>query len=76
MTLALCALPIAILCNGLRVTLTGVLAVKVSEAWAKGDAHGFFGLAMLLPAMALQLAVAWTLDRIFVEETAGERGTT
>lgn len=73
--LAACALPIAILCNCLRVTLTGVLAVKVSPDWATGDAHGFFGLAMLLPAMAMQLGVAWVLDRIFVEEKPGEGGT-
>jgi exosortase len=66
-TLAMCALPIAILCNGLRVTMTGVLSVKVSPSWAEGDAHGFFGLAMLVPAMLLQLGVAWILDRMFVE---------
>jgi len=73
-TLAFCALPIAILCNGLRVTMTGVLSVKVSPAWAEGDAHGFFGLAMLLPAMLLQLGVAWVLDRLFVEIPAEAPG--
>ena len=65
--LAGCALPIAIFCNGLRVTGTGLLVSKVSDAWGQGDAHGFFGLTMLLPAMLLQLAVAWVLDRIFIE---------
>jgi exosortase len=73
-TLAACALPIAILCNGFRVALTGLLAVKVSKDWAGGDAHGFFGLAMLLPAMLLQLAVAWTLDRIFVDDDTRDGG--
>ena len=73
-TLALFALPIAILCNGLRVTMTGVLSVKVSPAWASGDAHGFFGMAMLLPAMLLQLGVAWILDRLFVETPAPAQG--
>jgi len=66
-TLAVCALPIAILCNGLRVTGTGVLVGRVGEQWGQGDAHGFFGLTMLIPAMLLQLLVAWILDRIFVE---------
>ena len=65
--LAAFALPIAILCNGLRVTGTGILIAKVSDAWGHGDAHGFFGLLMLIPAMLLQLGVAWVLDRIFVE---------
>jgi exosortase len=73
-TLALFALPIAVLCNGLRVTLTGFLAVKVSPAWGAGDAHGFFGLTMLLPALLLQLAVAWVLDRLFVETPDAPQG--
>ena len=34
LTLAACALPIAVICNGFRVTMTGVLAVRVDEAWA------------------------------------------
>lgn len=71
--LAACALPIAILCNGLRVTGTGLLVAKVSDDWGRGDAHGFFGLAMLLPAMLLQLAVAWVLDRIFIETPEPEK---
>jgi exosortase len=73
-TLALFALPIAILCNGLRVAMTGFLAVKVSPAWGEGDAHGFFGLTMLVPALLLQLAVAWVLDRIFVESPEPHQG--
>jgi exosortase len=73
-TLAVCALPIAILCNGLRVTMTGFLAVKVDPAWGHGDAHGFFGLTMLVPALLLQLAVAWVLDRIFVETPDAPQG--
>jgi exosortase len=75
-TLAVCALPIAVLCNGLRVTLTGFLVVKVSPSWGHGDAHGFFGLTMLIPAMLLQLAVAWVLDRLFVEVPGAGEGRT
>jgi exosortase len=73
-TLAFFALPIAILCNGLRVTMTGFLSVKVSPDWATGDAHGFFGLTMLLPALLLQLAVAWVLDRLFIETPDAPQG--
>ena len=47
--------------------MTGFLSVKVSPAWGEGDAHAFFGLTMLLPALLLQLAVAWILDRLFIE---------
>ncbi len=67
LTLAACALPIAIICNGLRVTLTGVLAVRVGGQWAEGKAHEYFGLLMLAPAMLMQLGVGWILDHIFVE---------
>jgi exosortase/archaeosortase family protein len=73
-TLAVCALPIAVLCNGLRVMLTGYLVVNVSPSWGQGDAHGFFGLTMLVPAMLLQLAVAWVLDRLFIEVPTAEEG--
>jgi len=68
------ALPIAILCNGLRVTGTGLLVTKVSDDWGKGDAHGLFGLTMLIPALLLQLGVAWVLDRLFVETPEKDPG--
>jgi exosortase len=67
--LAMCALPIAILCNSLRVTLTGVLAATWGMEWAKGSTHETVGLLMLIPALFLQLAVGWVLDRIFIEDT-------
>ena len=76
LTLAACALPIAILCNGLRVTLTGVLSVRVGGHWAEGKAHEYFGLLMLGPALIMQLGLGWILDHIFVEtpDDAGKGG--
>ncbi|MCL2645498.1 MAG: exosortase/archaeosortase family protein [Phycisphaerales bacterium] len=65
--LAICALPIAILCNAMRVAFTALLVAHWGEQWAKGSAHAYFGLLMLVPAMFLQLGVAWVLDKIFVE---------
>lgn len=79
--LAASALPIAILCNGLRVTLTGVLGARYGAEWARGATHETLGLLMLIPALFMQLGMAWLLDqqfgwrwlekRIFVEEDAG-----
>jgi len=79
--LALSALPIAILCNGLRVTLTGVLGARLGQEWARGATHETLGLLMLIPALFLQLGVGWLLDkqfgvtwvmdRMFVEDSAG-----
>ncbi len=72
--LAACALPIAILCNSLRVTLTGVLGASLGMEWAKGSTHETVGLFMLIPAMFLQLLVAWILDRIYVDDDGVEMG--
>ncbi len=74
--LALCALPVAIICNGFRVTLTGVMAAKLGKEWAAGNAHEYLGLLMLGPALLMQLGIAWVLDRLFVDvpEPAVERG--
>jgi len=83
--LALSALPIAILCNGLRVTLTGVLGAKLGEEWAHGATHETLGLLMLIPAMFMQLGLAWlldkkfglqwVLDRMFIEDAGSTGGT-
>jgi exosortase/archaeosortase family protein len=79
--LGVSALPIAILCNGLRVTLTGVLGARFGEEWARGATHETLGLLMLIPALFMQLGMAWLLDRqfgwawlqkrIFIDETPG-----
>jgi exosortase len=66
--LAACALPIAIFCNAMRVTLTGILAARWGEQWAKGSAHAYFGLLMLIPALFMQLGIAWIFDHIFMDD--------
>jgi exosortase len=65
--LAACALPIAIFCNALRVTFTGVLVARLGKEWGEGNAHAYFGLLMLIPAMFMQLGLAWLLDKIFID---------
>lgn len=65
--LSLCAAPVAIFCNALRVGLTGFLFVRVGPEFARGAAHEWLGFAMLIPAMGMQMGIAWLLDRIFVE---------
>jgi exosortase len=68
------ALPIAILCNALRVAATGALAVHGAPDWSRGDAHEYLGIAMLAPALLLQSACAWALDRLLVEVPAQPSG--
>jgi exosortase len=76
--LAACALPIAIFCNAMRVTLTGVMGVHWGQQWAGGTAHEYTGLLMLIPAMGMQWVVGWVLDHLFIEvpETAAPGGGT
>ncbi len=66
--LSLCAAPVAIFCNSLRVGLTGMLFVRAGPEFARGTAHEMLGFAMLIPAMAMQLGLAWLLDKIFIED--------
>jgi len=62
------AVPIAILCNVIRVAGQGLLDVYVSQKLAEGFAHQFVGLVMLVPAFFLLLGVCWIIDQLFVEE--------
>jgi len=62
-----CALPIAILCNAFRVTITGALVAWGGQQWAHGATHEFVGLFMLIPAVFMLLGIAWLLDKIFLE---------
>lgn len=62
------AIPIAILCNVMRVSGQGLLDTYVSPEWSQGFAHQFAGMVMLVPAFFMVLGVGWVLDNLFVEE--------
>jgi exosortase len=62
------AVPIAILCNVMRVAGQGLLDTYVSHELAEGFAHQFVGLVMLIPAFFMLLGLGWLVDQIFVEE--------
>ncbi len=64
----LSAIPIAIFCNVMRVTGTGILYRYYGPEWAEGFTHQFVGLVMLVPAFFMILGVCWILDHLFVEE--------
>lgn len=66
------AVPIAILCNVMRVSGQGLLDVYVSQELAEGFAHQFVGLIMLIPAFFMLLGVAALIDKLFVEEVDAE----
>jgi len=66
--LLLSTVPIAILCNIVRVTVTGLLYVLVDPTYTQGVYHDLLGLAMLPLAFGLYGVLAWFMANLFVDE--------
>lgn len=64
--LALCV-PIAIFCNYIRVTITGVFQVYGYANLAKGGAHAALGLLMMVLALALFSGTSWVLSSLVLD---------
>jgi exosortase len=60
--------PIAILCNMVRVTVTGFIYIFGNPVYAQGFYHDALGIAMLPLAFALYGLLAWFMSSLFVEE--------
>jgi exosortase len=61
--------PIAILCNIVRVTVTGFIYVLIHPKYAQGIYHDMLGLAMLPLAFGLYGFLAWFMSNLFVDES-------
>jgi exosortase len=59
------AIPIAIVVNALRVTITGILTYHFGEQAAEGAVHEFQGLVTFGAAFLLLLGEAWLLARLW-----------
>lgn len=72
--LLLSTVPIAILCNIVRVTATGLLYVLVDPEYTQGVYHDMLGLAMLPLAFGLYGLLTRFMASLFIEEDekAGE----
>ena len=66
------AVPIAIFCNVMRVSFTGLTDKWWGHEFSEGFAHRFVGLLLLVPAFFLILLVGWVLDNLFIEEADDE----
>lgn len=66
--MVLMGVPIAIICNILRVTLTGTMYVWDQPEFGSGLMHEFMGMALLVPAFFLLLGLGKVLQTLFVEE--------
>lgn len=79
LVMILCCVPIAVFCNIIRVTTTGLCVVFGREDLARGVWHTLLGLAMLAVAFSLYGAVSYVLSHLFVEAPSGDdrpEGTT
>ncbi|MFH1716568.1 MAG: exosortase/archaeosortase family protein [Planctomycetota bacterium] len=61
--------PIAILCNIVRVTVTGFIYVLIHPRYAQGIYHDMLGLAMLPLAFALYGLLALFMSSLFIDES-------
>lgn len=61
-------LPIAILCNIVRVTVTGFIYILGDPKYAQGVYHDMLGMLMLPLAFVLYGGLAWLMSNLFVEE--------
>ncbi|AQT69698.1 exosortase D, VPLPA-CTERM-specific [Anaerohalosphaera lusitana] len=66
--LLLSTVPIAILCNVIRVTLTGMIYIYGDPKYAKGTYHDMMGIAMLFAAFAMYGGIAWFMSNLFEED--------
>jgi len=67
--LLISTVPIAMLCNIIRVTVTGFIYVLVHPKYTRGIYHDFLGMAMLPLAFGLYGFLAWFMSSLFIEET-------
>jgi len=61
--------PIAILCNIVRVTITGFIYVLIHPMYAQGIYHDMLGLAMLPLAFAIYGLLALFMSSLFIDES-------
>jgi exosortase/archaeosortase family protein len=66
--LLLSTVPIAVLCNIIRVTVTGFIYVLAEPKYTQGIYHDALGLAMLPLAFAFYGVLAMFMSSLFVEE--------
>lgn len=61
--------PIAILCNIVRVTVTGFIYILIHPRYAQGIYHDMLGMAMLPLAFCLYGLLALFMANLFIDET-------
>ncbi|AQQ71917.1 exosortase D, VPLPA-CTERM-specific [Limihaloglobus sulfuriphilus] len=66
--------PIAILCNIVRVTVTGFIYILFDPKYAQGIYHDMLGMLMLPLAFVFYGFIAWFMENLIVEEDKEPKG--
>ncbi len=72
--LLLSSIPVAVVCNMVRIFATAVLMLYVNAEVAQKFFHDFAGYAMMPIAVMLLFSEIWLLDRIIVPEPPSRQG--
>ena len=71
-TLVIMGVPIAVLCNVIRVVITATMYVWDRPELGQDFMHSFTGMLMLAPALLMLWGLGWLLGGLYVEEDEEE----
>lgn len=71
LVLAASIIPIAVACNAIRVTTTGLLFAYGHQDLARGTPHQLLGIAIMFLALGMFMLIGYVLSQLFVEEPGG-----
>ena len=74
--LLLSSIPVAVMCNILRLCVTAVLFLLTSTEVAEKFFHDFAGLAMMPAAVLLLFSELWLMDKLILPESDAEQEQT
>ncbi len=66
--LLISTIPIAIICNMLRVLITGLIYIFIGAEYATGTLHSMLGLVMLALAFGMYGGLAWIMNNFVIEQ--------
>lgn len=69
LVLVAATIPIAILCNIIRVAITGFIYILIHPKYAQGIYHDMLGMAMLPLAFGLYGLLAYFMSNLFIDES-------
>jgi exosortase len=65
----LSCLPVAVACNAIRVTITGLLHIHGYSSLAEGTPHALLGIASMGIALSLFTLIGYILSHLFITES-------